>query len=153
MAARRSLLPRELRGAGLNLDQLVRRHNDVYKRQGEWFFVATDKDLSAYPIHLSEPLQRGTGRGKPHLVAELIRFGGDDVVLAGATEYRAAEWDRLVQATPSLGHQRHRRATKNAEVYVRGAVRHADHATLVLPTWHRVYLNGEVLSGNMSFYD
>ena len=32
---------------------------------------------------------------------------------------------------------------RNPEVYARGAVRHPDHAVIVLPVWHRVYMNTE----------
>lgn len=151
--AKRSLLPSTLRDLGLTADQLARRHTDAFKRQGEWFFIPSDKDLSRYPIHRSEPLQRGA-RNKPHLVSELIRFGGTQVVLCNGKEYSPEEWDVAVKADRMIAHGRNvRRAVKDAEVYVRGRVRHADHATLVLKSWHRVYMNLEVLSENMSFYD
>jgi hypothetical protein len=32
---------------------------------------------------------------------------------------------------------------RGAAVYAKGAVRHRDHATIVLPTWHRVEMNTE----------
>jgi hypothetical protein len=32
---------------------------------------------------------------------------------------------------------------RDAEVYVRGLVRHPDHATIKLPYWHRVVMNTE----------
>ena len=32
---------------------------------------------------------------------------------------------------------------RDAEVFARGAVRHPDHATIVLPIWHRVEMNTE----------
>jgi hypothetical protein len=32
---------------------------------------------------------------------------------------------------------------RNAGVYVRGSVRHADHKTIVLHEWHRVLMNTE----------
>lgn len=151
--AKRSLLPRELKGAGLTPDDLARRHNRAFKRQGEWFFVPTDKDLSGKPILHGEELRRGRGTpSKPHLVSELIRFGGQPVVLSGGNEYSPAEFERLAERNPAL-RAGARRMTKDAEVYVRGKVRHRDHATLVLDGWHRVYMNGEALSANMSFYD
>ena len=33
--------------------------------------------------------------------------------------------------------------TRNAEVYVRGRIRHADHRTITLHGWHRVLMNTE----------
>ena len=42
---------------------------------------------------------------------------------------------------------------RNPEVYVKGAITHPDHATLVLRGWHRVYLNGEVLSQELGSID
>ena len=44
-------------------------------------------------------------------------------------------------------------AVRNPEVFVRGHVRHADHATIVLHGWHRVHLNSEFTTGNVTFYD
>jgi hypothetical protein len=32
---------------------------------------------------------------------------------------------------------------RDAAVYAKGAVRHPDHATVVLPVWHRVLMNTE----------
>jgi hypothetical protein len=36
-----------------------------------------------------------------------------------------------------------RRMTRDAEVYARGEVRHRDHKTIDLVSWHRVYMNRE----------
>lgn len=33
--------------------------------------------------------------------------------------------------------------TRDAEVYAKGAIRHRDHATVVLAGWHRVLMNTE----------
>jgi hypothetical protein len=43
--------------------------------------------------------------------------------------------------------------TRDAVVYVRGRVRHDDHATIRLHDWHRVYLNSEFTTGRVTFYD
>ncbi|HET9011661.1 MAG TPA: hypothetical protein VFN38_07575 [Gemmatimonadaceae bacterium] len=151
-AAKRSLLPDALKDAGLTPDDLARRHTAAFKRQGEWFFVPTDKDLSGKPILRGEPLLRGRN-GKPHVASELVRFGGQMVVLSGGTEYTPEAFEAACAANPELRQRNARRMVKDAEVYVRGPVRHRDHATLVLDGWHRVYVNGEALSENMSFYD
>jgi hypothetical protein len=33
--------------------------------------------------------------------------------------------------------------TRDARVFVKGKIRHPDHATLVLPYWHQVFMNTE----------
>jgi hypothetical protein len=45
---------------------------------------------------------------------------------------------------------------RNPGVYVRGRVRHPDHATITLPGWHRVVMNTEAQSRamrNVAFLD
>lgn len=152
-AAKRALLPPALQGLPLTPTDLAHRHNAAYKRQGEWFFVPTAKDLSGKPILHGELLQRGARRGKPHLASELIRFGGQQVILCNGKEYSMAAWKVATESDSRLAKYRWERRMKDAEVYVRGRIRHADHATLVLEDWHRVYVNGEISSQNMSFYD
>lgn len=89
----------------------------------------------------NEPLSRGAGTA--HLMELAFRRGGETVYVSrrypsGLThdEYRALpdrdrrseSWDEMV---------------RDAEVYARGAIRHPDHATIVLPGWHRVLMNTE----------
>jgi hypothetical protein len=153
--AKRALLPRGL--TNVPPDDLHKRHNKTFKRQGEWFFVpVTDVEklaaIAKLPILHGEELRRGRRAGKPHLTSELVRFGGRRVVLVGGREYGVAEYEKLVQAgTRPLGRADY--MTADAEVYVRGRVRHSDHETLVLHGWHRVFVNGEISSANMTFYD
>lgn len=149
--AKRSLLPAALKDAGLTPDDLARRHTGTFKRQGEWFFLPTDKTFDGVPIHRGERLMRARG-GKPHIAAELVRFGGQQVVLYAGEEYSLDGWAGMCAANPSLAHKG-RRMAKNPEFYVRGPVRHPDHATLILPTWHLVLPNAEGGSVNMSYYD
>jgi len=40
---------------------------------------------------------------------------------------------------------------RDMSVYARGAVSHADHATITLPFWHRVLMNTETQSQTMRF--
>lgn len=156
LAARKALLPKELRHAGLNTTTLKSRHNAAFTRQGEWFFVpVTDARLLAtldkLPIFVWEPIQRGT-RAKPHRCQELVRTGGVSVRLARGREYGEAEWAALdPHERARLGRVDTR--TKDMTVYVRGRVEHPDHATILLHGWHQVLLNGEIVSSNVTFYD
>jgi hypothetical protein len=154
--AKRSLLPDPLKD--VSAAQLHSRRNARFKRQGEWIFVeaGSEFDLSVslknMPILHGEPLRRGTG-SQPHMMAKAIRFGGVPVVLCYGREYSVGEWDTLVKRDASWAAKRHERAFKDPEVFARGAIRHADHATLVLDTWHRVFLNNEARAAGVSFYD
>lgn len=133
------------------------RKNRAFRRQGEWFFVpepsiAVDETL----VLRNEPLRRGAG--KPHLVEELFRSGGETVHVCdrypnGVTpdEYRA-----IVHRNPNAIRWRWRVMQRNPGVYARGTVRHSDHATITLPFWHRVIMNTETQSrtmANVAFLD
>lgn len=154
--AKRALLPRELFFAGLSPEVIATRRNAHFIRQGEWFFVrVTDPKLLAkiagMPIHHAEPLQRGGG--KPHVVSECVRFGGQQVILCHGVEYSPTQWSLMLRENDPITKRHHTRMVKEAEVYVRGKVRHRDHATIELPGWCRVLVNGEIGSKNMTFYD
>jgi hypothetical protein len=90
-------------------------------------------------------------------VAEVFRTGGETVYVhqrypGGVTareqknlldrgETRESEW---------------RMMRRNAGVYARGTVRHADHEVITLHTWHRVFMNTESQSRtmkNLAFLD
>jgi hypothetical protein len=158
-AARRALLPPLLRHKGLNKSTLKSRANEVFKRQGEWFFVPVKDELllaviSREPVHPDEPIQRGA-RSKPHRVQALVRFGGTAVVLNGGREYSEREWEDKLRADPDFQRRAGRveRRTKDMKVYVRGKIRHPDHATIELHGWHEVMMNGEIFSTSVTFYD
>lgn len=78
--AKLALLPAEVRQAAdearLNQGQRTRRHNRAFIRQGEWFFVpAPGLQVDKKLIFKDEPIRRGAG--KPHMVAEVHRTGGE----------------------------------------------------------------------------
>jgi len=158
--AKRSLLPKELRDAGLSDRTVNTRHNEVFKRQGEWFFVPINEgSLRARgefgTVLKDEPLLRNRN-AKPHLCSEVVRFGGTPVVIYRGTEYTLKAWDDFLAALRASGERvtgRVLNVVKDPEVYVRGQVRHPDHATLLLRGWHRVHANAEMRSENLSFYD
>ena len=148
--AKLSLAPAAIREAVARERHRDRRHNDLFTRQGEWFFVPAALPALAgrTPIHRNEPLTRG--RGKSHWCEELVRHGGVTVRLYQGREIDDGEFADLIARNPRLAY---RTMTRDAEVYVRGRVRHDDHATIRLNGWHRVYLNGEFTTGHVAFYD
>jgi len=119
-----------------------RRRNAAYVRQGEWFFVpAPDLHVADALVLREEPLTRGSG--KAHVLQYAWRTGGTAVYVnrqhpTGISEVRFQRLPPKVQRSGSWA-----RLFRDPEVYAKGAVRHADHATIVLPTWHRVLMNTE----------
>lgn len=150
--------------AALPKGKRTARHNVVYHRQGEWFFLPAP-DFEPLPNDIllrNEPLSRGRG-STPHVVAEMVRSGGETRYQASrastvmmmsdrATEIRAALNDRtLTAAEKRVMEARFPEVAwvsvlVNPTVYVRGPVRHSDHATLDLKGWHRVVMSAENLA-------
>ncbi len=133
------------------------RKNRAFRRQGEWFFVPEPSFLVDSKLVLcNEPLRRG--RGKPHLVEQLYRSGGETVHVCrrhpnGVTpdEYRS-----ILRPDPSAARWGWQIVRRNPGVYARGTVRHSDHDTITLPFWHRVIMNTETQSrtmANVAFLD
>lgn len=114
-------------------------------RQGEWFFIA-DPGVSAKSavIYRNEPLSRGAG-SKPHFCEELMRRGGVTVMVCSKYPpgVPLAKYENIIAADPKAQRWIWRRMTRDAGVWVRGAVRHRDHKTVHLDGWHSVYLNRE----------
>jgi hypothetical protein len=126
------------------------RKNRAFRRQGEWFFVpepmlAVDPKL----VLRNEPLRRGAG--KPHRVEQLFRTGGETVYVCSAhpSGLLQAEYKRLLKSDPSAVRWDWRMMRRDMGVYARGAISHADHATVTLPFWHRVLMNTENQSRTM----
>jgi hypothetical protein len=127
------------------------RKNRAFRRQGEWFFVPEPSFVADEKLVLrNEPLRRGAG--KPHIVEELYRTGGETVHVCsrhpnGVTpkEYRS-----ILQRNPDAGRWGWQVMRRNPGVYARGTVRHSDHETITLPFWHRVIMNTETRSRTMA---
>lgn len=126
------------------------RKNRAFRRQGEWFFVpeptmAVDPKL----VLCNEPLRRGAG--KPHMVEQLFRTGGETVYVSSKhpNGIPPAEYKRLLKSDPSAARWGWRMMRRGMGVYARGAVSHADHATITLPFWHLVMMNTETQSRTM----
>jgi hypothetical protein len=159
-AAKESLMPSEVRDAalraGVRHGDLFRRHTKAFVRQGEWFFVPYRAEPGPLLVHRREPLIR-PGGGKPHIVDELVRLGGEMVWFHaehGANGLTEGEREALPEAIrTATGWYRRMRIGEGASVLVRGAVRHSDHATIWLGSWHRVYINSEVRPDSLGFLD
>ena len=131
----------------------------TYVRQGEWFFVPAPafEPTRLEPIRRKEPIVR-SGGGTPHIAAEAVRTGGTTVYLpqipwTGLSERQRDALNRQFSRGVLEARMRELRKAnprwrwismlRDPELYVRGAIRHPDHATVTLPGWHRVYLNTE----------
>lgn len=146
--AMEALKPLEVVGRQLRLKvrqkNWNRRRNEAFHRQGEWFFVPEPQLVINPKLVLNnEPLRRG--RGKPHMVDFLYRLGGEAVYVSsqypnGVTQ---AQFGSLLSRNPEARNWHWTTMRRNPQVYVKGRVRHADHATIVLHDWHRVMMNTE----------
>jgi hypothetical protein len=147
--AKEALKPAEVlsaqAGKRLRAKARNRRKNAAYRRQGEWFFLpvpgfAVDERL----VLPNEPLTRGNG-GKPHWAEFCYRTGGEMVYVCsrhpnGVTE---AQYKGILVGSPKAKGWSWRTMRRNPGVSVKGRLRHADHATITLHGWHRVFMNTE----------
>jgi len=135
---------------GVSRKESFRRWNAAYVRQGEWFFLR-EANASASPMRIlrNEPLSRGNG-SKPHMAEQCYRSGGETVYVSQKypSGISAGEYNRLAERERKLGF---RMMKRDATVYVRGEIRHPDHATIALEGWHRVLMNTENRSNAMRF--
>jgi hypothetical protein len=119
-----------------------RRRNTAYVRQGEWFFIPeTRLEVDERHIVRNEPLSRGNGT--PHVMELVYRIGGSTVYVnrkhpTGISENRFRRLSEDERRIPGW-----QRMLRDADVFAKGAIRHPDHATIVLPGWHRVAMNTE----------
>lgn len=145
-SARIALKPEEVRNreraVGISRKESFRRWNAAHVRQGEWFFLPeANVTAPAMCILRNEPLSRGSG-SKPHMAEQCYRSGGETVFVSRkhGSGISAGEYNRLAESERQLGF---RMMKRDAVVYVRGGIRHPDHATIVLHGWHRVLMNTE----------
>ena len=160
--AKEALKPAEVltaqAGEHLRAKARNRRKNAAFVRQGEWFFLPVPGFTVNEKLVLpNEPLIRGNG-GKPHWAEFCYRTGGETVYVCakhrnGVTE---AQYKGILAGNPKAKGWGWRTMRRNPGVYVRGRLRHADHATITLNGWHRVVMNTEWQSKamrNVSFLD
>lgn len=160
--AKEALKPRAVRVAqaslGLSSKARERRKNAACKRQGEWFFLPQPlMTVDAKLVLRHEPLSRGRG-SKPHWAEYCYRVGGETVYVCSRhpggltwTKYK-----NLIDRKPSATTWGWRTMVRNAGVFVRGRISHADHKTIMLHEWHQVWMNTENESAamrNVAFLD
>jgi len=135
-----------------------RRKNAAFVRQGEWFFLPVPGFVVDEKLILpNEPLRRGNG-GKPHWAEFCYRTGGETVYVCSKhpNGVTGAQYQKIVAGSPKAKGWGWRTMRRNPGVYVKGRVRHADHATITLHGWHRVVMNTEGQSKamrNVAFLD
>ncbi len=154
-AAKESLMPAEVRemAAQIPRSEIDNRRNVVFKRQGEWFFVPVRKDVRDEFVLKNEPMRK-TPRNKPHWVQELYRDGGETVYVSRSKVLSQAEYNMAMDTSPErMRKESWRVMVRNANVYARGTVRHADHSTVWLDGWHRVFMNAEFTTSAVAFLD
>lgn len=153
--ARLALMPREVSEKARTLAPVVTRarKNGVFVRQGEWFFVPVEREFPEELILRNEPLQR-TARSKPHVCEKLYRENGEFVYVVQGQVFTPQEYKARKAADKWFGKWGVGTRIRNPEIYVRGHVRHADHATVYLDRWHRVYINAELTTqGPVAYLD
>jgi hypothetical protein len=146
--AKESLKPPQVREAqaqaGLDREASQRRKNEAFIRQGEWFFVpAPGLVVDAKHILRSEPIRRSGG--KAHVVEEVYRSGGEAVYYSERKRkvLTVPQYRKLLQQRPAAVKEGWRIMQRDMAVYGRGTVRHPDHRTVTLHSWHRILMNTE----------
>ena len=159
-AAKASLKPKEIlhKEVGLSEEKRNRRKTKAFRRQGEWFFVPASLVVPANLVHSQEPLVRRSGNGnasKAHIAQYAYRTRGEKVMVCGRYPQGLTEnqYKALIARDKSARHLYWSQMVRNAGVFVRGTIRHPDHATIVLDEWHRVLMNTEARSEAVAFLD
>jgi hypothetical protein len=147
--AMQALQPAEVRSAVerrvKRIKNRLRRRNNAFVRQGEWFFIPVPElTVNRTLILKNEPLSRGWG-SKPHICQFLFRRGGELVWVCPQYPMGVGEDTKahLFRTNPDAGGWNWRQMMLEPEVFVRGRVWHQDHKTIELPSWHRVLMNTE----------
>ena len=141
---------------GIKQSQSQKRHRRLkdgtkVHRQGEFMFTPDSSFLppegSLYVIHRNEPLSRGGNRrnANPHMAQYLYRSGGISVWVSSMypNGVSDSQMRSIIKEQPALRNSFTQRQA-DANVWVKGTIRHSQHATLDLgDVWHRVSVNTE----------
>lgn len=123
----------------------LRRKNDIYVRQGEWFFLPMPMmDVDDKLVLKNEPISRGGG-SKPHLCQFLYRQVGEPVYVHDRFPQglRESDYRTYLSKNKSAARWKWSLRYRSEGVFVRGMVRHPDHKTIYLRGWHQVFMNRE----------
>jgi len=120
--AHESLKPKEIK----------RLQPHEYKRQGEWFFVETNKTFPKITSQTKKGLSNGKGR--PHKVSRLINLSEDAEKKIKKNKKNKKD-DELKDGDDFV---------KKDEFYVKGVISHPDHKNVKFKNWTRVYENHEL---------
>jgi hypothetical protein len=136
----------------------LRRRNEAFVRQGEWFFIP-EPNLAVEEsfVRRNEPLSRGGG-SKAHMCQYAYRASGELVMVCDRhpAGVPMSSYGEILRNNPKARSWNWRQMRRDAEVYVRGRVWHPDHKTVILRCWHRVLMNTEHLApgrSNVTFLD
>lgn len=131
-----------IRQFGVPRDQRDRRKTAAFVRQGEWFFIPRMKlKVDEKLILKNEPIRRGSG--KPHICAQLFRVGGTTVHVSAGYPNGLTAMDYFALPQEQRDRWSWRVMSRDARAYVKGTIRHPDHATVRLDFWHEVVMNTE----------
>jgi len=155
-AAMEALQPAEVRQAVerrvKRAKNRLRRHNEAFVRQGEWFFIPEPElEVEEAFVRRNEPLSRGSG-SKAHMCQYAYRSAGELVMVCDRHPAGVPmdSYGKILRSNPKARNWNWRQMMRNAAVYVRGRVWHPDHKTVVLRGWHRVLMNTEHLAPGKS---
>jgi len=161
--AKQALKPKELavleRHEGLKTKDAQKRHRKLKSgrkihRQGEFMFIPSDfmPPKGNLTIILKNEPMRGGGTHF-HYAEHLYRNGGEAVYVRRDVVISVEEYKRLDKKEKV--HWSYMR--RNPEVYVKGHIRHEEHATVDLGNvWHKVMVNTEAqakAARNVAFLD
>ncbi len=126
----------------------------IFDRQGKWLFLpACDLQVDVDEIKYDEPLERYGDR--PHIAEYYYRTGGERIYLCrqyrkGLTE---SQYRDLIIDNPRARNYRWTMIIRDYEVFACGSVWQCDCQAIYLSDWHQVYVNREIVAGNMVCID
>lgn len=160
--AKEALQPREVQNAlaqkSVSGKARNQRKNAAFVRQGEWFFLPVPSMAVNESLVLkNEPLRRGNG-SKAHWAEFCFRTGGETVYVCSRhpNGMTFAQYKKILSGNGNAKNWGWTTMLRNPGVYVRGRIRHPDHATVTLQSWNQVVMNTEHESRamrNVAFLD
>jgi len=119
-----------------------RRRTAAFVRQGEWFFIPRPGlKVNQREVLHHEPIRRGAG--KRHWCQFLFRKNGQRVWVCEAFPNGLTDDEYRELRSKVRGLYRWQQMVRDAQVFVKGNIRHPDHRTVWLSDWHEVVMNRE----------